>query len=391
MIAGAGPAGLVAGWFAARGGASSVEILERNEEAGVKLCLTGGGRCNILPADIREGAFRTGSSRNTLNRILRSWTVRAARDFVEQAAGIELSPEEGTGKLFPVSNSAVRVREALLALVLDAGARIRPGFRLDSLMKLDGGGWEARGGDGGSACADRIILATGGCSWPQTGSDGLGFRLARSLGHRVRTVSPALVPLVSGDPRWTDLAGITVGVTIRTPDGRPVSDGNLLVTHGTFSGPAVLDASHAWGKGLRIQWCGLDAPAWSKALQAGRGRVLSLVRREIPERLAIFLLGEAGLGRDAEFADLSREKRMRLVEMLAACPLPVSGSGGWAKAEVTSGGVALEDLRSDTLESRIVPGLFMAGEMLDAFGPIGGYNLYWAFLTGRLAGMGAAR
>jgi hypothetical protein len=255
----------------------------------------------------------------------------------------------------------------------------------------DEGGWEARGGDGGCVSADRLILATGGCSWPQTGSDGLGFRLARSLGHRVRTVSPALVPLVSCDPRWTDLAGITVEVTIRTPDGRHVSTGNLLVTHATFSGPAVLDASHAWGQGLRVQWCGLDAPAWSEALQQGRGRVLSLVRREIPERLAIFLMGEAGLGRGAEFADLSRDLRIRLVEMLAACPLPVSGPDGWDRAEVTSGGVALEDLRSDTLESRIASGIFMAGEMLDAFGPIGGYNLYWAFLTGRLAGMGAAR
>jgi predicted Rossmann fold flavoprotein len=380
----------VAAWFAARGGAR-VEILERNRDAGAKLALTGGGRCNILPAVLQEGVFRTGSSRNTLDRILKSWTAVAARDFIERVAGIEVSHEEGTGKLFAASGSAMRVRDSLLGLALDAGARLTRGFRVDSLRRMDDGCWEARSDDGGAVSADSLILATGGSSWPQTGSDGVGFRIAGSLGHRVRSISPALVPLRSSDPRWTSLAGITVEVIIRGADGRQVSTGNLLVTHGTFSGPAVLDASHCWEQGIRVQWCGLDAAAWSDALKGGRGRVLSLVRREIPERLAVFLLGEAGLDRGTDFADLRRDGRIRLVEMLAACPLPVSGTEGWARAEVTSGGVALEDLRSATLESRISPRLFMAGEMLDAFGPIGGYNLYWAFLTGRLAGMGAAR
>jgi predicted flavoprotein YhiN len=134
----------------------------------------------------------------------------------------------------------------------------------------------------------------------------------------------------------------------------------------------------------------MEAAAWDEALRSGRGRVLSLLRQKLPERLAALLMEEAGLDPALGFSELKREGRRNLVAALADYPLPVEGTQGWTRAEVTAGGVSLEDVRSDTLESRIAPGLFFAGEMLDAFGPVGGYNLYWAFLTGRLAGLGAA-
>jgi len=389
LVVGAGPSGLVAAYHAASLGAG-VEVVERNSEPGEKLLLTGGGRCNILPAAFDEGAFATSSSRNSLRKILRGWEPSAACEFVEGTCGVAISAEEGTGKLFPSSGRATDVRDALVAISAGAGAVLTCGCRTDCLRQIPDGRWEYRCESRTSRVADRVILATGGCSWPKTGSDGLGLELARSLGHRIVRPSPALVPLAFSDARWAELAGVTVEATIRDPNGALLSRGNLLVTHQGFSGPAVLDASHRWEDGLRIQWCAVDAPVWDAELRAGRGRVLSLIRRRIPERLSSFLMGEAGLSATLGFSDLRREGRRRLVEALTGYCLPVSGTGGWSKAEVTSGGVALGDVDPGTLESRITPGLFFAGEMLDAFGPVGGYNLYWAFLTGRLAGLGAA-
>jgi predicted Rossmann fold flavoprotein len=367
-----------------------VELLERNDQAGRKLGLTGGGRCNILPDTADPAFFSTCSSRNSLRRILRSWTPEAARAFFEKTAGVPICAEALTGKLFPASQRAADVRDALLGLAIRSGARIVQGCRADCAERLGDGTWEVRSGSHGLLSADKVVLATGGCSWPETGSDGMGLEIARSIGHRIHPPKPALVPLLSSEPRWGELAGLTLEVSIRDPAGKPLAKGNLLVTHSGFSGPAVLNASHLWERGLRVQWCPMDAASWDEVLRSGRGRVLTLLRGRLPERLSALLLEMAGLSHALGFSDLRREGRQRLVEVLSGYPLPISGTLGWPKAEVTAGGVALEEIRSDSLESRISPGLFFAGEILDCFGAVGGYNLYWAFLTGRLAGTGAA-
>jgi predicted Rossmann fold flavoprotein len=364
-------------------------MVEGNASAGRKLDITGGGRCNILPLSADPADFGTSSSRNSLRRILRSWSPEAARAFLERTAGLPVEPEAGTGKLFPASQRARDVRQAILGLALSSGARLLSGHRVDSVRRGPGGSWEVCSGSV-RLTADRVVLATGGCSWPETGSDGSGFRMARDLGHHVHPPRPALVPLTSSDPRWPALAGLTLRVTVMDPAGMEISAGNLLVTHSGFSGPAILDASHLWEGGLRVRWCARDARSWDELLRSGRGRVLSAVREEIPERLAVLLMECAGLDPRLSFSDLRKEGRSALVSALASLPLPLAGTAGWEKAEVTAGGVALEEVRPDTLESRICPGLFLAGEILDCCGPVGGYNLYWAFLTGRLAGLGAA-
>jgi predicted Rossmann fold flavoprotein len=272
--------------------------------------------------------------------------------------------------------------------------------------------------------AHAVVLATGGLSVPATGSDGTGLRIARRLGHTVHDTYPALTPLTADPPVHSGLAGVSLPVTLEapTPSGGFVTRGGFLFTHRGYSGPAVLDVSHlavqarsrlARGvdcgaeaeatvsaaerrrprdeQPILVQWTELDAAGWEEVLsRSGTGSAGGLVRRMLPQRLADTLLHEAGVPPETVLSQLRRDARGRLVRALTRYPLPWSGDEGYKKAEVTGGGVSLADVNPRTLESRKHPGLHLCGEMLDAFGPIGGYNFAWAFATGRLAGRGAA-
>lgn len=376
--------------FRARSGSRTI-VLEQNDRAGAKLSLTGGGRCNILPSSLDASRFVTSSSRNSLARILRRWPLDEAVRFFSEDAGIALQPETATGKIFASAGGAAGVTRRLVRMAEDAGASFRYSSKVAGLEPLSAG-WAVRLAGGGTIRANRVIVATGGRSWPGTGSGGWGFRIADRLGHKVRPVYPALVPLRSSDPAFDGLSGIVAGAVISSVfEGRPFRvEGPLLFTHRGFSGPAVMDASHAVtgvAEGgtpgvLSICWGGLDEHGWESALLGGKGRVLGLLEKSLPSRLASVLLAKAGLEPSRSFADLDRGRRRALLNALVRFPLPVSGHCGWDEAEVTGGGVALEEVRPDTLESRLRPGLHFAGEVLDAFGPVGGYNLYWAWLSG---------
>jgi predicted Rossmann fold flavoprotein len=246
-----------------------------------------------------------------------------------------------------------------------------------------------------------VIVATGGLSVPTTGSDGFGLALARRLGHTVNETYPALTPLTATPPVHAHLAGVSLEVRLEAPlaKGRAATHGGFLFTHRGYSGPAVLDISHhavrarAARQQQRIlaQWTEHDAAAWDAMLRASRsGTVGSLLRRHLPGRLADTLIAEAGVPDERTLATLRREERRALVDMLARYPLPWTGDEGYRKAEVTGGGVALGEVDPGTLESRLHSGLFLCGELLDAFGPIGGYNFLWGWATGRAAGRGAA-
>jgi len=249
--------------------------------------------------------------------------------------------------------------------------------------------------------ASSVILATGGLSVPATGSDGTGLRIARQLGHEVQDTYPALTPLTAQPHRHAALSGVSLPVTVEAPQGkRPfVTRGGFLFTHKGYSGPAVLNASHlailsrrAGGPPQRftVRWAQLDAEGWDRELRSGDGTVLARLRTRIPARLAEALLEDARVEGATPLAQLKRDERHRVVQALTRHPLPWSGDEGYVKAEVTGGGVALDEVDPRTLESRIAPGLFLCGEILDAFGPIGGYNFAWAWATGRAAGLGAA-
>jgi predicted Rossmann fold flavoprotein len=407
VVVGAGAAGLLAAIFAAGSPEDQPEnrrrvvLLERTRDGGRKILVSGGGRCNVLPSAVDPGRFVTDSSPNTLRKILSSWPLPEQRRFFEEEAGIPLALEPETGKLFPVSNSSREVRDKLMNLARRRGVEIRFDVRVEDLeAPREGRPWTVRLAGEEAVPAAAVILATGGLSLPGTGSDGTGFAIARRLGHTVHPTYPALTPLTLDPPRYAPLAGISRTVTLRAPGPKRTTTAHdgFLFTHRGYSGPAVLDLSHlavrsrlAGGppQPFLVQWTELDAAAWDGLLREGAGTVISLLRRHLPDRLAEALLANAGVDGSRAFPQLRREERRRLVQALAEHPLPWTGDEGYRKAEVTGGGVALSEVDPRTLESRRHSGLFLCGEILDAFGPIGGYNFLWAWATGRAAGLGS--
>ena len=400
-VIGGGAAGMMAAIFAASGGAETL-LLEHTADGGRKILISGGGRCNILPATLDETRFVTESSPHTLRNIVRSWPLHEQRAFFEHDLGIPLAEEAASAKLFPVSNKARDVRDGLLARAIRHGARWMPGTTVTGLTREEGG-WRIACEGGRVLDTDRVIVATGGLSVPNTGSDGRGLTMLRALGHTVHPTYAALTPVVADPAPFAALAGVSLTVTLTAKDAERRADarGGFLFTHHGYSGPSVLDVSHVLvrtrGSGaararLLVQWTALDADAWDAALRSDGARTaLAIVRDHVPARLADLLLAMAGVAADTRLSQLKRDERARLIGMLVRCELPWSGHGGYAKAEVTGGGIDLAELDPRTMESRKQPGLYLCGEVLDAFGPIGGYNFLWAWATGRAAGRAAAR
>ncbi|MFN2447208.1 MAG: NAD(P)/FAD-dependent oxidoreductase [Vicinamibacterales bacterium] len=397
VVVGGGAAGLMAAIAASERGAA-VTLVERTTDGGRKILISGGGRCNVLPSAIDPHRFVSDSPPHLVRGLLRSWPLDGQRTFFEHDLGIPLALEAETGKLFPVSNRARDVRDGLVGHARRLGATLV----FETLVTgVEGAGdvWTVRTSRG-DYTARAVILATGGLSVPATGSDGTGLRLSASLGLKVHDTYPALTPLIAEPARHAALAGVSAHARVRArADGRSVdARGGLLFTHRGYSGPAILDVSHAAvrslraGKdaALRVQWSEVDARSWEQAIAASNGLVTSVVARVLPQRLAAALVAESHMPLDRRASELRRRERVALIERLTAYALPVTGDEGYKKAEVTGGGIALDEIDPRTLECRARAGLFLCGELLDAFGPIGGHNFAWAWATGRAAGIGAA-
>ena len=402
IVIGAGAAGTMAAIFAAGAGAETV-LVERTKDGGRKILISGGGRCNVLPARLDETRFITDSSPNTLRKIVRSWPLPEQVAFFERDVGIPLAEEEESAKLFPVSNRARDVRDGLLALARSRGARLVMEARVTDIVQREAG-WQVVLDGAPPLDADRVIVATGGLSVPNTGSDGTGLRILQRLGHTMHSTYAALTPVTVEQSRFTELAGISLRATLtaRSPGREASATGGFLFTHRGYSGPSVLDVSHVVVRAraesatppasITVRWTSHHDAAWEALLQPrGARAVASVVRAELPDRLASVLLDVAGVDPARLLAELTRPERRRLIDVLVRGELPWSGDEGYRKAEVTGGGVALAEVDPRTMESRVAPGLFLCGEVLDAFGPIGGYNFLWAWATGRAAGRGAAR
>jgi predicted Rossmann fold flavoprotein len=394
-VIGAGAAGSMAAIFAA-GPGRRVLLLESTREGGKKILISGGGRCNVLPARLDESRFVTASSPATLRKMIRAWPLPEQIAFFETELGIPLAEETETSKLFPRSNRARDVRDGLLAMAARRGAELLAGSRVTGIGP-DGAGWRIERHAEPALAVDRVIVATGGLSVPATGSDGAGLGMLAGLGHTIHPTYPALTPLLASPAPFGELAGVSfrARLTARSAAERACSTGGFLFTHRGYSGPAVLDVSHVAVRSrqarVSIQWCALGPEAWEVALQpAGSRTVGGAVRAELPERLAALLLTREGIDPATPLAQLRRDDRRRLIALLADAELPWTGDEGYKKAEVTGGGIALSEVESRSMESRRHPGLFLCGEVLDAFGPIGGYNFLWAWATGRAAGLGAA-
>lgn len=431
-VLGAGAAGLIAAIRAAELGARVV-LLEKNRRPGVKILMSGGTRCNITnarglrrleavsgpvdpafdPALLRgnraiQDAFGPGG--RFLGPSLRKLDVdQTVRLFEAEGLVVKI---EGNGKVFPLSDRAVDVLNALMARLERSGAELRCLSPVQSVERIGPSSNDERQrfevvSPDARFRARRLIVAVGGMSYPGCGATGDGYAIARSFGHSVSDTRPALVPL-RVEPEWvTTLKGLSlpdVVATVHGPSGPPLAKRReaILFTHFGLSGPAILDisravANHAGPEPLELRIdLQPDVPReevdqrLQSATRQGRAAVASLLTAEFPRRLVDCLLDACSIPRSRIGPDLTRAERVRLVSALKGLALPIVGTLGFEKAEVTSGGVELEEVDPKTLESRLVPGLYFAGEVLDLDGLIGGYNFQAAWSTGWLAGESAA-
>ncbi len=401
VVIGAGAAGSMAAIHAATSGAETL-LLERTRDGGRKILISGGGRCNVLPMVVDESRFVTDSSPNVLRKMLRAWPLAEQVEFFESDLGIPLVDEPESSKRFPASHRARDVRDGLLKHAIRKGVRV-----LTDTVATDfapsGSGWRISLENGAPIDTDALIIATGGLSVPTTGSDGLGLRVLDRLGYTIHPTYAALTPITANAPAFAELSGISLNVTLTAQDAprSATATGGFLFTHRGYSGPAALDVSHVLVRSrlesnstatLIARWTPLGEREWEAALRPhGARTVMGAVRAELPDRLAIVLLAMANVDSTRLLSELRRDERLRLIETLVRCKLPWSGDEGYRKAEVTGGGVSLAEIDPRTMQSRRHPGLYLCGEVLDAFGPIGGYNFLWAWATGRAAGIGAAR
>ena len=399
VVIGAGAAGTMAAIFAASAG-TEVLLVERTKDGGRKILISGGGRCNILPARIDERRFVTDSSPHTLRNIVRSWPLHEQIAFFENEIALPLYEETESEKLFPRSESARHVRDALFAYARGKGVALVT----DALVTGFGpspSGWRIDMRDGAPLDADALIVATGGLSVPTTGSDGRGLAIVEALGHIVRPPYPALTPLTAQPAPFAKLSGVSLPVTIAARADRLTASvtGGFLFTHRGYSGPSVLDVSHVAVRSrletdaparITVRWTRLNENDWEAALRPhGSRTAVAAVSAHLPYGLAVALIEMSDVDPAGSLSHLGRDERLRIIETLVRGVLPWTGDEGYKKAEVTGGGVNLDEIDPATMESRRHAGLFLCGEILDAFGPIGGYNFLWAWATGRAAGRGA--
>jgi predicted Rossmann fold flavoprotein len=414
IVVGAGAAGLLAAARSAERGRRTL-LVEKNRKPGVKILMSGGTRCNITHDCEAAGIIAAfGSAGPFLHSPLAALTPH---DLVEllHAEGLRTKVEPG-GKIFPQSDRAVDVLDALLRRLYRSGAEMALDEAVTDIQRVNGE-FIVRTQLRSLAC-EKLIVTTGGKSYPGCGTTGDGYAWLAALGHTIRRPRPALVPLTSEEAWLHELTGITVpDVRLQVVDPRLDSEprkrnrgalapgvlierrGSLLFTHFGLSGPAVLDVSRAVTAAKNPRDLLLIADFLPNVIAAdiegrireasatdGKRLVAGVVSEQLPRRLVDALLTRAGVPRDRRAAELSKAERNRLADQLKRCEIRVTGSRGFEKAEVTAGGVALEEVDSRTMVSKLIPNLFLAGEILDLDGFIGGYNFQAAFSTGWLAG-----
>jgi predicted Rossmann fold flavoprotein len=401
-IVGAGAAGLMAAIQAGRGATRRrIVALDGARTLGAKILVAGGGRCNVTHHEVTADDF-AGSSRNAIAKVLREFPVAAVVDFFRER-GVVLK-REATGKLFPTTDQARTVLDALLAAAADAGVELGHPWRV-AKMERDGDGFHLTSARGESISARRVVLAAGGQALPKSGSDGAGVALARAFGHTsTPTIFPALVPLVVPEGHWLrSVPGIAVParVEVRAATGKRLATfaGDLLCTHFGLSGPVVLDASrhylaaHQSDAGAKLVVAFLPtAHPDNLALELaslGRKTLGNWLGEKLPDRLAAALVASAGLDPAATALRMTREERRALISALTEQEIPILHDRGFVHAEATAGGIPLAQVRLDTMESRLCPGLHLCGELLDVDGRIGGFNFQWAWASGKVAGRSA--
>ena len=397
-VVGAGAAGLMTAITAARAGPGlRIVALDGARRLGAKIRVSGGGRCNVTNWVVTPTDFHT--------------DVPHTREFFADV-GVALKEEEG-GKLFPVSNRADTVVQALLGEAERRAVQLWTAHRVVALERCAEGFVLTLHGLGGtdmsatSLVARCVVLATGGLSLPKTGSDGAGYTLAQHLGHTLVPTTPALVPLTLDGDFHRPLAGIAheVELTSQVAGQRPRRlRGPLLWTHFGISGPVVLNASRHW---LRAQADALPATLTANFLPGDdfsgaehwlieqatahpRKTLSTVLGTRLSARVAAALPERVGASAQMPVGQMPRADRRRLIHNLLEWPLPVTGSRGYTHAEVTAGGVPLAEVDPGTMASRRCPGLYLVGEILNVDGRIGGFNFQWTWASGHVAGTALA-
>lgn len=411
LIIGGGPAGMMAALEAAKSGAA-VTLLEQNEKLGKKLYITGKGRCNLTNAcDTEEFIKNVPQNPRFLYSALAACSPAALCALVE-SAGVPLKTERGR-RVFPASDKSSDVIRAFTKLLGEAGVRVRLNTRVTGLAVTEGRLSGVRCIEGGGAektlPCDAAVLATGGLSYPSTGSTGDGLRFALDTGHALTEAEPSLTPFETAEQRFTALSGLTLeNVELSLFDGKKklhTERGDLLLTHFGLSGPLILSASALISE-KRIAAGGvfvlidlkpaverdaLDARIRRELAASPRKSVAGALGGLLPARLLSAVMDTAGIRGEELAAEFKKEQRQALLQSIKALRFTVTAKRPFAEAIITRGGVKVRELDPATLESKRVRGLYFAGELIDVDAFTGGYNLQIAWSTGALAGRSAAK
>jgi predicted Rossmann fold flavoprotein len=375
-------------------------LIEKNRKPGIKILMSGGTRCNITHATDNRGIVEAfGPSGRFLHSSLAALSVQETIELFE-AEGVPTKVEE-TGKVFPVSNKAADVLDALLRRLRRSGATLTLEEPVCDMRRNDAA--FALTTSRRVVMASRVILTSGGQSYPGSGTTGDGYEFVARLRHTIVAPRAALVPVTVAEPWVADLRGITIpDVFVRIWEDNAClarRRGSLLFAHFGLSGPVILDVSRVISRHPRpeslileidflpdLKEPDLDELLRSEATSLGKKQLAGILAGHLPKRLCEMLMVLVGMPADRKAAGLSKLDRGKLVQAAKRLRLVITGTLGFKKAEVTTGGVALDEIDSRTMQSKLVPGLFVAGEILDLDGPIGGYNFQAAFSTGWLAG-----
>ena len=408
IVVGGGAAGLLAG-IAAAGQGAMVTILEKMYTPGRKILITGKGRCNITNnCEVAEIIKNIPGNGRFLNSALHQFSNEDMVNLLE-SHGLETKVERG-GRVFPVTDKAKDVVDTLLAIFRSLGGRLVVDAMVSKILIEEDKVVGVKTFDGKTFSADAVIIATGGASYPGTGSDGNGYRLAKTFGHTIIALKPSLVPLESDSPYIKDLQGLSlrnVQVSIRHGEKVLGKDfGEMIFTHYGFSGPIILSLSKivadSFEKGIHdldlvidlkpaLDEAKLDARIQRDFADYIRKQLVNGMKDLLPNRLIAVVLDAAFLDPDKPVNQVSKEERSRLLYSLKNLSFPITKTRPLAEAIVTAGGVSIKEINPKTLESKLVKDLYFAGEVIDIDGYTGGYNLQAAFSTGYAAGKAAAQ
>ncbi len=400
-VIGGGAAGMIAAYAAAMNG-HKVTIYEKNEKLGKKLYITGKGRCNVTnAADMEDVMRQVVSNPRFLYSAFDAYSNQDVMHFIEEG-GCPLKTERGQ-RVFPVSDKSSDILSALIRQLQKAGVLVRLKTAVDSLLITDGIIKGIRLKSGQNIAADAVILATGGLSYQATGSTGDGHRFAKDAGHKITPMFPALVPLVCEETWAWELQGLALkNVQIKIIDKKKVlfqDFGELLFTHFGVSGPLVLSASSKIVKKLQDKtlqmFIDLKPALTAEQLDARIVRDFDAEKNKqfknslsqlYPARLAETIVALSGISPEKPVNSISKDERQKIVSLTKNLPLTITGTRDYNEAIITQGGISVKEVDPSTMESKLVSGLYLAGEVLDLDAMTGGFNLQIAWSTGYLAG-----